>query len=92
MGEIGNGLKHVFAPRGCSQCLGTGFFGRRAIFEILSVTDELRDMISRNATASEMNPLVTRGRFQRLHESGYQLVAQGLVPFEEIDLAVGRER
>jgi hypothetical protein len=39
-----------------------------------------------------MQAVVTKGRFQRLHESGYQLVAQGAVPFEEIDRAVGREQ
>jgi len=92
IGEAGKGLMHICAPRGCARCLGTGFFGRRAIFELLTVNDELRDMISRGATASEMQKTVTKGRFQRLHESGFQLVAQGLVPFEEIDRAVGRER
>jgi general secretion pathway protein E len=92
MGEFGKGLNHLYAPRGCGRCLGTGFFGRRAIFELLSVNDELRELISRNATASEMQAVVTKGRFQRLHESGFQLVAQGHVPFEEIDRAVGRER
>ena len=92
MGEAGKNLRHLFAPRGCAQCLGTGFFGRRGIFELLTVSDELRDLISRNGTAMELQAALPKQRFQRLHESGFQLVAQGVVPYDEIDRAVGRER
>ena len=92
MGPAAEGVSRLFVPRGCSRCLNTGYFGRRAIFELLSVSDKLRELISRTATAAQMQEVINDGPFQRLHDSGYHLVAQGVVPFEEIDRAVGRER
>jgi hypothetical protein len=39
-----------------------------------------------------MQAVISKTKFDRLQESGFQLVAQGISPFEEIDRAVGRER
>jgi general secretion pathway protein E len=92
MGTMASGVRHIYAPRGCPQCLGTGFYGRRAIFELLSVTDEIRELVGQTASAAKIQAAAAKGPFQRLYESGFQLVAQGMVPFDEIDRAVGRDR
>ncbi|HSZ58972.1 MAG TPA: ATPase, T2SS/T4P/T4SS family [Tepidisphaeraceae bacterium] len=92
MGPAAEGIDRIFAPRGCARCLNTGFLGRRAIFELLCVNDEFRDLITKTATAAQMQAVISKTKFDRLQESGFQLVAQGISPFEEIDRAVGRER
>ena len=92
LGKFGENTDRIYAPSGCPKCLNTGFAGRRGIFELLSANDELRDAISHGATATQLQAIAGKGKFQRLHESGFELVAQGAVSFDEIDRAVGRER
>jgi general secretion pathway protein E len=83
-------LKQVFRPVGCAKCLGTGYFGRRAFFELLSTTDEFRDMIIRSPSMQEVQAALAKTQFQRLADTGYELVAQGLVEFDEIEKVVGK--
>lgn len=91
MGEAGTGVKRIYEPRGCLRCLNTGFSGRRAIFELLSATDELRDLITRTPTAAQIHAALASTPFKRLQHSGYQLVAQGVASFDEVNRVVGSE-
>jgi general secretion pathway protein E len=91
MGKAGIGVSRIYEKRACIRCLNTGFSGRRAIFELLTATDELRDLITRTPTAAQIHAALATTPFQRLQNSGYQLVAQGVVPFEEIERVVGRD-
>jgi general secretion pathway protein E len=90
MGEAGKGVTQIYNPRGCSRCLGTGFAGRRAFFELLRTTDELRDVIITSRTMEDIKKVLAKDHFVRLEQSGYQLVADGLVSLDEIDAAVGK--
>ncbi len=92
MGMMVEAVNKIFAPAGCQRCLGTGYSGRRAFFELLRVSEELRDVILRAPTSSELNSVLERQQFERLQQSGYQLVADGVVAFAEIERAVGRDR
>jgi general secretion pathway protein E len=92
MGLIGEAVTKIYNPAGCPRCLGTGFSGRRAFFELLRVTDDLRDIILKAPTTSDIQNVLARQQFQGLQQSGYQLVAEGVVAFGEIERAVGRER
>ena len=40
MGAAGEGLAKIFSPRGCPKCVGTGFQGRRGMFELLTVSEQ----------------------------------------------------
>jgi len=91
MGPAGKGVNQLFMSRGCARCFHTGYSGRRAIFELLSVTEPFRELIAASATVGQFHAALSGGHFQRLHDSGYDLVAQGLVPFDEIDRAIGRD-
>jgi len=91
MGPVGHNLRQIYAPKGCPRCIGTGFSGRRAFFELLVASDELRDLVARTPTLGQIQDLLSGTPFQRLHQSGYQLVAEGVVAFDEIDRAMGRE-
>ena len=91
LGPLAEGLDRVYAARGCERCLTTGYSGRRAVFELLMTTDEVRELIAKNATAAQIQASLVSTPFQRLHQSGYELVAQGLIPFEELDRVLGRE-
>jgi type II secretory ATPase GspE/PulE/Tfp pilus assembly ATPase PilB-like protein len=91
LGVFAEGVKKLYRPAGCKRCMSTGFSGRQAFFELLVASDDLRDLISRTPTLGQIHDALKATPFQRLHQSGYQLVAQGLVAFDEIDRAMGRE-
>ena len=77
-------LNHV--PTGCKRCLRTGFVGRRALFELLEVTDSMRDLIMKNPTIQGIRD--RQGALHLLEEYGYGLVAGGETTFE-IDRVAG---
>jgi type II secretory ATPase GspE/PulE/Tfp pilus assembly ATPase PilB-like protein len=94
MGEAGQNVVKIFAPRGCARCLGTGYAGRQAFFELLVVNDALRDVILSNPSMQDIQKtiLTNNSKFVRLSQAAYRLVADGTSPFDEIERIVGRER
>jgi len=89
MGRAGANVTAIYAPVGCPKCLGTGFYSRRAFFEFMSTNDQLRELIMRKPSVSEIQ-LVQGEDFARLSDHGYQLVAEGLTSLDEVERAVGR--
>lgn len=75
---------HVFAGRGCEQCHGTGYRGRVAIYEVLEINDEIRDMVAGNVNAGEVMRAAKRHGMTTLFHDGLQKVRQGAVPLEEV--------
>ena len=86
----GEGVQKIYAAVGCPRCLSTGFSGRRAFFELLRTSDELREVINRSPTMAEIQKVLAVGQFERLQQTGFQLVADGVTTFEEIERTVGR--
>jgi general secretion pathway protein E len=86
----GEGVNKIFVPNGCPRCLSTGFSGRRAFFELLRSNDAMREVIVKNPTMGDVEKALQTTRFEKLQQTGYQLVADGVVAFDEIEKAVGR--
>jgi len=91
MGRYVEGVNQVFVPVGCRRCLKTGFLGRCAIFELLEMTDDLRDVVLNRPAIQEIRSIVKRGLFNSLGQSGYQLVGKGVTSVDEIDRVAGGE-
>ncbi len=79
----------VYEPKGCRRCLGTGFSGRRAIFEMLDVKHQLGDAIYKATSLGDLRKAVDRKTFTTLRQSGHQLVAKGVTCFSEVDRVIG---
>ncbi len=90
MGPAAEGVEMLYSPVGCFRCMNTGYAGRRAIFEMLNTTEEMRDAIIRNPSSQQISAALSQIKFQKLQHSAYELVAIGDVAFEEADRAVGR--
>lgn len=90
MGSAADGVEKIWEPRGCARCLGTGFSGRRAFYELLIVNQPFREAISHTPSLREVTQILAAAPFRRLLESGYQLVAAGVVSIDEVEKAVGR--
>ena len=88
MGSKYENLTRIFRPSGCIKCLGTGFAGRRGVFELLVVDDAIRAAISKN-NQTEVQAAVSASRFVSLKMHGYSLVADGQTTFDEVDRVVG---
>jgi len=72
----------VYAAKGCPRCNGLGFKGRGSIMEVLLVTDEIREAILRNATATELMRLARQNGLRTLKESGLYRVKEGVTSLE----------
>ena len=69
---------------GCGDCRGTGFKGRRAIAEILTLTDELRESIVERAPVRQIKAIAQRNGTRTLREAALDIVRQGQTTLEEI--------
>lgn len=70
---------------GCGQCRGTGYAGRKAIAEILLLTDELRELITSRAPLKQIKEMAKQNGTRLLRESALDLVEQGITTLEEIN-------
>jgi type IV pilus assembly protein PilB len=76
---------HVFARgKGCERCRQTGYSGRVGIFEILALTRELKELVSRRASESEMRDAASRAGTRFLLDDAVQKAREGLTTLEEI--------
>jgi type IV pilus assembly protein PilB len=73
----------VFQGKGCEVCNNTGYKGRVAIYEVLSVTPKVRELILRNASADEIKKQAIRDGMKTLRMCALTKVAQGLTTLEE---------
>jgi len=77
---------------GCPKCLNTGFHGRRAIFELLVASAELRDVILSTKSLKGMRKALENTVFNSLLDSGYRLAAEGNTTIEEVERTVGTDQ
>jgi general secretion pathway protein E len=69
---------------GCVRCRNTGYYGRTAVFEILHVNSEVRDLIAGNAEQSVVFAAARRAGMKTLREAAVRKLAQGITSFEEV--------
>jgi type IV pilus assembly protein PilB len=70
--------------RGCPKCEHTGYFGRMAIYEILSITPNLETMIMERASAHELYRQALNDGLVSLRRSGIAKVVDGLTSLDEV--------
>ena len=69
---------------GCARCSNTGYRGRVGIYEVMSVTEEIRTQILQHASVDEIAATAAQQGMRRLHEDGIDKVRAGLTSLEEI--------
>ncbi len=73
-----------FRGMGCDSCNNTGYKGRVGLFELMIITDELRDMIMNNASVDEMRVTAESNGMVSLRIAGLQFVDQGVTTADEV--------
>lgn len=69
---------------GCRRCGGAGYRGRVGIYEMMVVTDEIRDLVLKRASTAEMAQAARRDGMITLREDGLAKAAQGVTTIEEV--------
>jgi type IV pilus assembly protein PilB len=73
----------VYKGKGCDICNGTGYKGRVAIYEVLSVSPKVRELIIKHASSDEIKKQAIRDGMKTLRMCALTKVAQGLTTLEE---------
>jgi type II secretory ATPase GspE/PulE/Tfp pilus assembly ATPase PilB-like protein len=68
----------------CSQCGGTGYFGRTGIFELMVLTEPMREMIRENPSQAKIKAEARKNGMIYLQEDGLRQVIQGRTSIEEL--------
>ncbi len=74
---------------GCAACYGTGHSGRTGVFELLQVTEPLRDDIMAKASAGQLEARARKCGAETLLDAGLDLVRRARTTLEELDRVLG---
>ncbi|MCH8269987.1 MAG: Flp pilus assembly complex ATPase component TadA [Planctomycetes bacterium] len=76
--------RRIFRGRGCDNCHKTGYRGRMAIFEILGMDDEIRDLVMHEASTTQIRDYARQQGMRMLRESGLMAIYEGQTTIDEV--------
>ena len=79
----------VSIGRGCPQCRGTGYFGRTGIFEIMEMTEKIREAVDVKATPVQIKKIAKDKGMNTLRESAIKKLLKGVTTFDEVIRVLG---
>ncbi len=74
----------VFKGQGCPVCQNSGYSGRVGIFELLEISEKVKELIMAQANADKIKEAAVKEGMKTMMEDGIQKVLQGQTTFEEI--------
>jgi len=80
-----DGSWQPYGPVGCDHCKDSGYKGRVGIYQVLPITDEMRQLIMRNGSAIDIADQARREGIRDLRQSGLLKVKAGITSLEEIE-------
>ena len=89
-----NGIRSQFdmeayGPRGCPRCSGSGYKGRVGLYEVMTVSDEIRKLALARAPGPEIADLAVRQGLRLLRDDGIEKVRNGLTSIAEVTRVTG---
>jgi len=79
----------AYEPVGCRRCGGSGYRGRGGIYEVMTVTSEIRSLALERRSADELREVAVRQGMRRLRDDGLDKVRQGRTSMAEIARVIG---
>jgi general secretion pathway protein E len=74
----------LWHAKGCNQCANTGYIGRVCITEMMPMTDGLRSLVMKHATAADLRAEAIRAGMVTMYEDGLAKAVKGVTTFEEV--------
>ncbi len=89
----GGSLKGItlYRAKGCAECMNTGYQGRVAIFEMLEMSDKMRQLVSDHASSGQLTTLAKEEGMQSLKECALEKVRRGETSTEEVLRVLNKE-
>jgi general secretion pathway protein E/type IV pilus assembly protein PilB len=85
---IASGVKDppqmVYRGKGCRNCLGTGYRGRQGVFELMPISEEIRELTITRASSGKIRDIALRQGMNSLRGDGWRLVREGRTTVEEV--------
>jgi type IV pilus assembly protein PilB len=82
-GEIAAAAK-LFKGKGCPVCSGTGYKGRIALYEVMPMAEELKELVLMGASTSEIRREAMRLGMKTLRQSGVAKLLEGTTTYQEV--------
>ncbi len=79
----------AYEPVGCSRCNGMGYRGRIGLYEVMTMSEELRELTLARASADQIGALAVTEGMRRMREDGLDKVKTGLTSMAEIARVTG---
>jgi type IV pilus assembly protein PilB len=74
----------LFAGKGCNNCSGTGYKGRIALYEVMPMFEEIKDLVLMGASTSEIRREAMRLGMKTLRQSGVSMMLEGTTTYQEV--------
>jgi type IV pilus assembly protein PilB len=85
LAEYGLSSSEAFDPVGCSRCSATGYRGRLGIYEVMSVSEEIRALVLAHASVDEIAAAAVAKGMRRLRDDGIARVRSGQTSIAEVE-------
>jgi type IV pilus assembly protein PilB len=80
----GRGRLTLYRGKGCPTCNFTGLKGRVALYELMPMTQELKELVLKNASTAELRQAAQAQGMKTLRQAGLQKVIEGITTIDEI--------
>ncbi|HHE46186.1 MAG TPA: type II secretion system protein GspE, partial [Bacteroidetes bacterium] len=74
----------LYKGEGCRACSNTGYKGRAGIYEILTMNEEIRALVTANASADEIRRAGIKAGMKTLRQDGIRKALEGITTIEEV--------
>lgn len=74
----------LYRAGGCDECMGTGYYGRTGVYEMVMITDEIRNHVLRNADSNTVKRVAKQDGMVSLRDDGARKVLTGVTTIEEV--------
>ncbi|HEX7145229.1 MAG TPA: ATPase, T2SS/T4P/T4SS family [Gaiellaceae bacterium] len=74
----------AYEPIGCARCGGTGYKGRTGLYEVMSMSDEIRDLTIERSSSDEIRKVAVAQGMRPLRADGFEKVKNGVTSIAEV--------
>jgi type IV pilus assembly protein PilB len=80
----GGAVPQIYEPAGCAHCKYTGYLGRSGIFELLVMSEQIRQHVIGRSSATTLAAAARVEGMHTMRESGFRQIARGITTVEEV--------
>jgi general secretion pathway protein E len=82
--DIGSKRIELYEGKGCKDCRSTGYLGRTGIYEILELTEAIRELVLERASSQQIKQKAIQQGMRTLYQQGLQKVVMGITTYLEV--------